>query len=449
MTAIDYHLSKKWWCLHWSNWKSFIDNDKSVFNDKINKVCVLFVCCNSFHLFDRCYEYLIKESNQNFDILVVDNSTDDKNIDLFHEIWVKNKNISILKPIGNIWWSWWFSIWMEYVISKNYDYLIIFEDDIIPVDKDIITSMISKMNENVIVQNNYINTYNSIFIQWWVFHLTWYPIKFLRRIWVSSPIFFLKWDDAELETRINHEIKLWKVKIVNTWKMFFHPHQKKDGRKNRVLAFSIRNYLQILQDSFSIRWLIRNLKEQFLYIRYWLSKLFIEWCLWVLRIYFSSVRDFLAWHIWYEWNLKLMNKYKNIEITKSKTKTIEVSQKDINKYTSNKYYMYAKIMWHDNLFWEIKYSKSLKNWFKHWIIAWWVYNPIYPVFMCFRNIIFLEEYDYGNNVIKAELFKNNNYILSVVFIILSFFLSIPIYIVMMLIILIKILWNRAYKLFIS
>jgi hypothetical protein len=53
-------------------------------------------------LFNKCLEYLEKESNQSFDILVVDNSTNEENINLFHNIGIKNKKVSILKPIDNI-----------------------------------------------------------------------------------------------------------------------------------------------------------------------------------------------------------------------------------------------------------------------------------------------------------------------------------------------------------
>ena len=445
MKNLEFELSNKKWCLRWKNWENFVDKERSVFNKKKNNVCVLFVCCNSFHLFKRCYKYLDGESNQNFDILVIDNSTDEENIKMFHDVGIKNKRISILKPIWNIGWSGWFSIWMEYIISESYDYIIIFEDDIIPVDKDIISSMISKLDKNVIIQSNYINTYNSIFIQWWVFHLSWYPISFLKKIWVSSPMYFLKWDDAEFETRIKTEIRKWTIEIKNTWKYFFHPHQKKDWWKNRVLAFSIRNYLHILQESFKFWRLVRDIKEQFLYIWYWFSKLFIEWNMWVLRIYISSILDFLFWHIWYRWNLKLMNRYREIKITKPNTETIEVRQNEINKYTKNKYYIYAKIMAHDNLFGQISYSNKFIDWIKNWIIAWGIYNPIYPIFMCFKNILFLEEYDYEKDIIKAEIYSNKYYILTIIWIIFSFLITIPIYITMMTIVLLKIMFNRFFR----
>lgn len=442
MKNLDYIVSYRWWFFDWKNWNNFIDNDKSIFNEKKNNVCVLFVCCNSFSLFRNCLTYLEKESNQNFDILVVDNSTNDENIKLFNNIGKENKKVSILKPIWNIWWSWWFSIWIEYIKSKKYDYLIIFEDDIVPIDRDIISNMIDNFDHKTITVNAYINEHDSFNKLRGVFHLSWYPLNLFNSLWSTNPLFFLKWDDTDLWIRIQKNVWCWNYKIKNTGKKFFHPYQKKDWWKNRVLAFSIRNFLYIFQNYCSFHWIIKTIEEQFLYIRYAFSKLFVEWNLWVLKIYLWSICDFLFWHIWYERNLKLMNKYKEVLITKPSTQTIEIKQSEITKYTCNKYYMYAKIMGHDNLFWKIQYSNKILDWLKNWIIAWWVYNPLYPVFMCFKNILFLEEYDYEKDIIKAEIYTNKNYILTLIWIVWAFILSIPVFIFVIIAVLLKILIKK-------
>jgi hypothetical protein len=68
---------------------------------------------------------------------------------------------------------------MEYIIEKEYDKLIIFEDDIIPVDDNIITEMISISDDSHIVKNSYVNIPEC---ECWVFHLVLYPISIIKKI---------------------------------------------------------------------------------------------------------------------------------------------------------------------------------------------------------------------------------------------------------------------------
>ena len=429
MKNLDFQLSRKKWCLRRENRKKFVDNERSVLNKKNNSVCVLFVCCNSFDLFNKCLEYLEKESNQSFDILVVDNSTNEENINLFHNIGIKNKKVSILKPIDNIWWSWWFSIWMEYIIEKGYDKLIIFEDDIIPIDENLITEMIKISDDKSIVKNSYVNIPDC---ECRVFHLVLYPMSIVKKIWVSDPRFFLKCDDADFEIRL----KKHKPKTKFTWKYLFHPNLKCDWWKNWVFAFSVRNELFLLQNNFSIWLMIKYIFEQFLYIRYGISKLFIEKNLWVLKVYFWGISDYILWFIGYRYNLKLLNKYRWINISKLNLITQESEIQKFSEKVFNKYYLYLKFVHYEWLLWKFKFSKKFLD-FKNWIIAWWILCPLYPLFMLFKRIVFLEEYFYWKETVKYEEFHNSKYLITLLEICISFLISIVIWIPVLIVLFLK------------
>ena len=416
MNNLEFSLSKNKWVLHWNNWEDFVNKKQSVLNQKNNEVCILFVCCNSYNLFSKCLEYLWNESNQNFDILVVDNSTDEDNINLFNNLWIKNKKVSILRPIDNIGWSWWFSMWLEYIISQEYKKLVIFEDDIIPVDDDIISEMIKISDDTHIIKNSYVNIPEC---ECWVFHLVLYPIEVLKKIWVSDPRYFLKCDDTDFAIRLKKD----NIQTKFTWKHLFHPNLKRDWRKNRVFAFSVRNELVLLQNHFSISFMIKLIAQQFLYLWYWISKLFLEKNLWVLKIYFWSLMDFIKWHIWYRYNLKLLNKYRCVDISKLNLKTEEIDVTDFSKKSKDKYYLYLKFVHYEWILWNFTFSNKFSK-SKNGIIAWWILCPLYPIFMLFKNIIFLEEFMYESNTVKYEYYENEIYLKTLIMLAFSLLISI-------------------------
>jgi GT2 family glycosyltransferase len=68
------------------NWKDFLKFEKSILNEKNNSIAILFVTCNSYANIQKCITYLEQESNQDFDIIIVDNSTKCKEIQLIHDL---------------------------------------------------------------------------------------------------------------------------------------------------------------------------------------------------------------------------------------------------------------------------------------------------------------------------------------------------------------------------
>ena len=436
---IEFSIKEKIWILQRDNWEEFLDIEKSVLNKKISNFSILFVCCNSYKSILKCLDYLKTESNQNFDIIIVDNSTKEEESKLFLDLGKKNKNISIIKPIDNLWWSWGFSIWMEYIINNWYDYMLIFEDDIIPIEKDIITTFIEKSNKNTILFNECANAWNSF----WYFHLACYPINIIKKSWVVDPRFFLKSDDLEWLERLEKVIRDNWYKKTSTKKHHYHPNFKKDWRKIRVTYLAIRNYLTTLTKYFSVK-KCSYFATLFLYIWYWVSKLFFEWTINLLKYEIYAIKDYLMWNIWYQYNKKILTKLFKQNLPKPKDCIDSwISIEELNKASSSMFNLFWKIVWDYNWFYKVKFSKSIKD-LKNWVIVNWIYSNLYPIFINFNKILAINEFDFLSEKVNVYIYDNKKIfklLRTLLSIITSIIIYIPIFMVIMLKIIIKFIAN--------
>lgn len=430
---VEFEIIEKKWILRRSNWEQFLDRDRSLLNKKLSNFCILFVCCNSYDATLKCLEYLKTETNQKFDIIIVDNSTKEEEYKLFYNLGVSNTKISIVKPIDNIWWSWWYSIWMEYVINAWYEYVAIFEDDIIPIEKDTISSTIEKCDEKVLVFNECKNLWN----RFWYLHLACYPIDFIKKTWVVDPRFFLKSDDLERAERIQRVMDKEWYKKVSTWKQFYHPEMKKDWWKIWVTYLAIRNYLTNITKHFALNKL-RYFITLFLYIWYWVSKVFFEWTFSLLTYILCAIKDYLFGNIWYKYNKKTLNKLFKAQLSKPRNCEDQwMDIKDISKISHSMFNLYWKMVWDYNSFSWFKYSKSIKD-LKNWVIVNWIYSNIYPIFMNFNKILAVNEFDFLWDRVNVYVY-DNPYKLKFLRSLLSFIISVILYIPILLLVLLKIL----------
>ncbi len=430
---IEFKIIEKNWILRRDNRESFLDKKKSLLHEKQSDFAILFVCCNSYDATLKCLEYLRTESNQKFDIIIVDNSTNEDEYKSFYNLGLSNSKISIIKPIDNIWWSGWYSIGMEYVTKECYKYVVFFEDDIIPIEKDIISSTIENCDKKNLIFNECKNLGN----RFRYLHLACYPIDFIKKTWVIDPRFFLKSDDLERAERIENIIKKEWYRKVSTWKHFYHPELKKDGWKIRVTYLGMRNYLTNITKHFALN-KIRYLITLLLYIWYWISKIFFEGTLSLFIYILCAIKDYLCWNLGYQYNKKILNKLFKEQLSKPKNCNDKwLSTKDISKLSHSMFNLYWKMFWDYNSFSWFRYSKSIKD-LKNWVIVNGIYSNIYPIFMNFNKILAINEFDFLWD--RVNVYKYDNpYKLKFVRSLLSFIISVILYIPILLLVLLKII----------
>ena len=427
----DYILKDTTWVLHWINRKDFVDYSKSIINNKIHNNVVLFVSCNSYKALNQCIMYLKTESDQDFDIIVVDNSTNSEEMNSIQSLWA-DKKISIVKPIENIWWSWGFSIWMEYIISKWYDKLVCFEDDIIPINRNIISETMKLLTKEKIVSNMIYWTWS-----WWPFHLTGYSVKFLKEtLWVVDPRFFLKYDDVDIAHRID-KLWLWKTKI-NTWKVAFHPLMKKNMRKPRVLCFTVRNlllYTKKYPNNF-----FGLFRDLFIYILYGFSFYIITNQIDILYAVLYGIFSFLFCKAWIYENKNIIKKFIGCLPSAPKHMQYFVWNKDeCNNLLKDKYYLYWKLTWnYEPTYNQLKISGNFRNWKNNWVVMLWYLSPFFWFTIPFKKIFYLDDYLYNEKKFYVSIL-DNNIRLKYFKIILSFFASFITYTLIIILIVIKII----------
>ncbi len=391
----EYILDDVKWILRRKNWKDFLKSENSILNEKNNNIAVLFVTCNSYANLKKCITYLEQESNQDFDIIIVDNSTKCKEIQLIHDLWF-NKRISILKTIDNIWWSWWYSIWMEYIISRWYESLICFEDDVIPLDKDIISKTIELLKKNDIVGN--IENEEDVF---GMFHIRWYSVKLLsEKVWIVDPRFFLMRDDADFQYRC---IKFgsWDFRI-NTWKKCYHPVLKKN--RAWIICFHERNHLFYIQKYpmviYHWRYMLINL---FISILFWFSYYYITGQYEFIHATFYWICSSLFQKIWIQSNNKILHKFnKSLRHPKNVVHFIWDAV-ETNRLLKEKYDLYKKITWNTKLYSELVTSNNRADW-KNWVVISWYISWRFA--MRYKTIFCIDEYKYEEKKYYISIIDN-------------------------------------------
>ena len=426
----EYILSNTTWILRWINREEFVDYDKSRLNEKKNDIVLLLIWCNSYKNIKKCIAYLEQESNQNFDIIIVDNSTKNEEIKLIHDIW-SNSKISVIKTKDNIWWSGWYSIWMEYIISKWYESLICFEDDVIPIDKDIISTTIDLLKNHDIVGN--VVNWEDVF---WMFHLRWYSVKLLsKKLWVVDPRFFLLRDDADFRYRC---VKLWVWKLrKNTQKKCFHPLSKKD--RAWVMCLHTRNQLFYVQKYPTIMLHFGYmLVNTFINILFGFSYYFITKKSEYINAVFYWIYSYLFQKIWINSNKKVLQKFINGSAEKPKNITeLVLDKKEIDELLKNKYNLYQRLTWNIKLYNELVTSHNYSD-RKNWVVTIW--HISWRFAMRYQTIFCIDEYNYEEKKYYISIIENKlkyRYLKMLLSLIFTGIVIIPIIVAIMIKILIK------------
>ena len=125
---LDYKIKNKYSNIRRENRKDFVESIKW---KKKKSAAILSKHFNNFGNSKKLLDYLSKETNQNFDIILIENSTKLDEENKLYEYCKWKEKISIIKPINNLWSAWWYALGMEYIIDQKYDYFFLVEDDVI------------------------------------------------------------------------------------------------------------------------------------------------------------------------------------------------------------------------------------------------------------------------------------------------------------------------------
>lgn len=440
INMLDYKIKNPYSNIRRDNRKDFVKNIKW---RKRKNTAILSIHFNNFGNTKKLLDYLSKDTNQNFDIILIENSTKEEEGNKLLEYCYWKEGVSIINPINNLWSAWWYALGMEYIIDQKYDYFFLVEDDVIFLDENIFSDMIWKSDPMTLTFiNNCQNTRKSAKTdkKWKSRRVqtAGYPVNFIEKIWIIDPRYFFRWEDLEWWSRIEKWIiEFWyKTEIVD--KNYLHPYLKSVNGNYNWFYFSIRNQLLSLEKELKHNY--QFFVVLFFYLWTAVTKFLVKKDNLILRSFVDAISDFLKHN--YSWE---NNKYKiewfinnkNKEEKKEWMDKSELSNISKSLYSSDKILL---ITWVDRE--GIKYSSSIKDLWKNWFLISSSSTVFYPISLLAKKVVCINEFDLVNDKVSVSQYVNWNRTMNLIWIIASLVVSAGLIIMVNFIIILSIVFNK-------
>lgn len=401
--------------LRFKNWKEYIASN-SICRPQKSKNVAVFVTYNLSNSALTTIECLSKADD--LDIVVIDNNST--------EVHKKNlvtrcencENISLLLVDDNIGGAGGYAIGLEYILLKNYDYVLITEDDAELSPNTLVQYILENVNHERMTKIWFENNASSSFN----FHWMVYPIKILREVGVPDPRYFMRSDDFEFGMRVKKVAKKLKINevILKDYK-YFHPIIK-ENKTVWMEYFSTRNSLESYsRNNLFFMYLMEPLKK----IPYSIFKLMKLRDSSSLKIFFIALFDYILGRMSYEVNnsrKKMFISYKSFYPEMNyKNQTM---QEFYGSNSSNEILLLGSSL--KNVMVELPSVKSvgIKNSFKFdtCVLAGY-FSPMLPVAYLFKKIIVIANVSTDNKSFSYFEINGHGFVNSVIFV-LTLILSI-------------------------
>jgi len=443
MKQLNYKVINKYSNIRRENWKDFV----SIIQwEKKHKMAIISLHFNNFGNMKYLLEYLEQETTKYFDIVIIENSTkseEEHSLKIYCE-W-KN-NITIIKPVHNIWSAGGYALGMEYIINQDYEYFFIVEDDVIFLEQNIFSNMIKYADKNTL---NFIYNCKNTRSSWnpkdkWKsrrVQTAGYPINFIKEIGVIDPRYFFRGEDLERWERIKQGIKKFWYRINISDYNYLHPYLKSVNGNYAWFYFSIRNQLLSLQKHFTKNYTFFIIL--FFYLWTALTKVLVNKDTLILKSFKDAIKDFLWNRYSFENNKKKIGLF--LKSSTNKETHTWINNEELWNISKN-LYSNTKILtitWADRE--KLKFSKNIWNIWRYWILTSSSSTIFTPLLLLAPKTICINEFNLTNNNISVTQYKNKNIIWNILLIIISLVVSLGIIIIVDVIIILYIGFNRLYK----
>jgi GT2 family glycosyltransferase len=203
---------------------------------KRNDVALIFVTCNQKEITAKTIDLLLKHQTIIPDIIIVDNFSNDGTKEKIKKDF---PSVIVLKTKGNYGGSGGQYIGMRYAYEKGYEWIIMSDNDAIPVSENLIEELVKNASNNIVTQpwNNFGDSHNN---DAFAMHYACYSKYIINKIKFPLFDFFLYGDDIEYSLRVkNNGFGIKKLK--NTF--YFHPTKRSFLPSRQYFYF--RNFLNI------------------------------------------------------------------------------------------------------------------------------------------------------------------------------------------------------------
>ncbi len=422
MQKLNYKVVNKNSNIRWQNRDNFV---QSVSGTKKNNIAILSIHFNNFQNTKRLIDYLWTEKNQNFDIILIENSTKELEKNQLFSYIQQFSNITYISSLSNLGSAWWYALWMEFIMHHGYEYFYLVEDDVIFLENNVFTDLITKSNSHTLTFiHNCKNTRDSehtknIGKSRWV-QTAWYSIDFVKKVGIIDPRYFFRGEDLEWAIRIQQWIKKYAYDISVVDHNYLHPYLKSVNGNNAWFYFSIRNQLLTLN-----KHLLRYYKffaTLFLYLFTGITYGFVKNDWGIYNSLLIALKDFFANKYTFENNTTKISQF--IQNRKNQTSPKIITFDKLRKIT-RKMYGNSKILalsWTDLS--RLSFSSSLSHILSFWILISSSSTVFYPLTLLAPKIICIEEFDIEKNMVYISQYKNKHLILNAFLVVIAFGISI-------------------------
>lgn len=442
MKPLDYQIKNWYTNIRRENRKDFVD---SIQWEKKHKTTILSIHFNNTENTKHLLEYLAKETNQDFDIIIIENSTKSHEAEAL-KTYCKEKRDIIITPVQNIWSAGGYALGMEYIIDQGYEYFFIVEDDVIFIENNTFSDMMQHANEKTLTFiHNCKNTRSASHpvskgksrrVQ-----TAWYPTSFIEKIGIIDPRYFFRGEDLERWSRIEQWIQRYGYQLHITPHDYLHPYLKPVNNNYARFYFSIRNQLYSLQ-----KHPVKNLSlflVIFMYLRTAIIKTLTHKDTILLRSWYHAIRDFLKQEHSFETNKRNIRAFLSTTVQKPKEERIDSTTL---KQQTKHLYSNARILtitWADRE--KLQFSTNILDIFIHGILISSSSTIFTPLSLLALKIVCIDEFNLLNNEIAITRQQNKNRSKNLIYIIISLVVSIPLIIIVCIIIAWDIGFNRLRK----
>lgn len=425
MNHLNYDVINKNSNIRWQNWRSFV---KNISWTKKNKIAILSIHFNNFLNTKKLLDYLQTERDQNFDIVLIENSTKEIEETQLIQYLLHFPQVIKIKTVSNLWSAGGYALWMEYILANDYDYIFLVEDDVIFLEKNVFSDMIQKSTNNTLTFiHNCKNTRdslhtNNMWKSWWV-QTAWYPTAFIKKVWIIDPRYFFRWEDLEWAIRIENWIKKFGYKTYIVDHNYLHPYLKSVNWNNARFYFSIRNQLLSLKKH-PIKYSLFFV-TLFLYLFTGFVHCIVKKDLWILKSFFKAIWGFFCNKFSFENN---SYKIKAFISDKQQKDTVEYVNFEVLKKITQKVYGNAEVLalsWVDMR--KLCFSTRFFHLFIHWILVSSSSTIFYPLTILAPKVICVQEFDLDGINVIIQTYTNKNLWLRLLWVIVSFVFSLLIF----------------------
>ncbi len=298
----EFEITQNGCHLRLENWRTFL-TQKSLIREQKAKNSAIFV---TYNLSDDALITIDALSQcDELDIVVVDNCSSKLHSDKLLAKCCAFQNISLLILSENLGGAGGYAVGLEYILSRNYDLVLITEDDAqLRCQSDVI-KILKHSSRDVITSIWFSNNSSTSFN----FHWMVYPVRLLKEVGVPDPRYFMRSDDFEFGMRVKAaKNKLLIKDLILRDIEYIHPIVK-ENKTVWMEYFSTRNSME----SYVRHRLIYNLiLEPLKKIPYSIFKILKNFDASSAFIFFFALTDFVFSNFSLDINRRRILDYRNI-----------------------------------------------------------------------------------------------------------------------------------------